>query len=134
VEAFQELETFTTEVNNLHITHDQPDARTFVWGNGNYTASKFYKFIFKGLPVIPALHSIWKSRALPKLKVFDWLLFMDRLNSKDLMNRKQWQIQGGMNCLLCNDGLPKTRDHLFFECPFAAECWSCLHIDWDMSV
>jgi hypothetical protein len=50
---------------------------------------------------------------MPKLKVFDWLLFLDRLNTKDIMARKCWQIEGGVNCMLCNSQQLETRDHLF---------------------
>ena len=33
-------------------------------------------------------------------------------------------------CVLCNDGVEETIDHLFFECDFAKKCWDKLGIQW----
>jgi hypothetical protein len=75
-------------MDDLHIYRSQPDVRSFVRENGNYIASEFYMFIFKVILVDVTINYIWKLGALPKLKVFVLLLFMDRLNTKDLMIRK----------------------------------------------
>ena len=77
------------------------------------------------------LNYIWKSRCLPKLKVFLWLLLKDRLNTKDLMVRKHWHVEGGHSCVLCDDDVLETRDQLFFTCPFANRCWDTIHIDFE---
>jgi hypothetical protein len=36
--------------------------------------------------------------------------------------------------VLCQTGTLESRDHLFFECEFAVNCWFKLNIQWDMSV
>jgi hypothetical protein len=59
---------------------------------------------------------------------------MDRLNTKDIMLRKSWVIEGGPACVLCDLQMLETRDHLFFECPYAQECWHKTQIQWNMSV
>jgi hypothetical protein len=59
---------------------------------------------------------------MPKLKVFSWLLFMDRLNTKDIMDRKSWNVEGDLNCVLCEEQQRESRDHLFFGCEFAKQC------------
>jgi hypothetical protein len=64
---------------------------------------------------------------MPKLKVFEWLLFMDRLNTKDIMARKCWQIEGAVNCVMCNNLQLETRDHLFFGCEFAKQYWDFIN-------
>ena len=69
---------------------------------------------------------------MPKLKVFLWLMYYDRLNTKDLMSRKNWHVDGGLSCVLCTSGEIETRDHLFFDCSFAAECWELLDFSWDI--
>jgi hypothetical protein len=80
-----------------------------------------------------ALIAIWKSKALPKLKVFSWLLMLDRLNTRDLMVRKQWHLDTGSACAICNNSTLETRERLFFECDFAQQCWDSLDIQWDMA-
>ena len=32
---------------------------------------------------------------------------------------------------MCNMEALETNAHLFYECPFAAECWDGVGIDWD---
>jgi hypothetical protein len=117
-------------VNNL-IDADSKDQRIFPWGSGSYAPSKFYKFYFAILPSDNTCKAISKSRMLPKLKVFCWLLFHDRLNTLDIMDRKQWNVENGFDCVLCNSYSMETRDHLFFECHFAHACWEIIGIHWD---
>jgi hypothetical protein len=94
-QAFEELNEVQLIVNDLNVEHAVTDTWIFPRGNNSYTSAKFYKFIFGALPEDPALKAIWKSKCLPKLRVFAWLLLMDRLNTKELMQRKNWQIEGG---------------------------------------
>ena len=70
----------------------------------------------------------------PHLKFFAWLLIVDRLNTKDIMRRRNFHVQSGPICVLCNDDVEEGRDHLFFNCRFSKDCWSKLHIQWDMSL
>jgi hypothetical protein len=86
----------------------------------------FYKLMIAHLPKDIALNAIWKSKAFPKLKVFSWLLMMDRLNTRDLMIRKHWHLDSAPVCVICTEGTLEMRDHLFFECDFAHQCWGVL--------
>jgi hypothetical protein len=70
---------------------------------------------------------------LPTLKVFVWLLFHNRLNTRGVMRRKQWHLDSGYTCALCASTHLETREHLFFECEFARGCWEALGIHWDLS-
>jgi hypothetical protein len=125
---------------NLHVVQQlftplsghEVDNRTFVWGN-NYGPSKYYKFLFGRLPADASFNAIWKSKTIPKLKVFIWLLIMNRLNTRDLMIRKHWHLDSGPECVLCTGGDTETRDHLFFHCDFSRQCWLFLNIHWDFS-
>jgi hypothetical protein len=133
VEAFQEWQEVTQLIANTPISEHLPDLRIFCWGS-KYTPSKFYNFLFAGLPSDIALNEIWNSKALPKLKVFAWLLFWNRLNTCDLMQRKQWHLASGYNCELCLDNALETVQHLFFDCVFARQCWAFLNVHWDAAM
>jgi hypothetical protein len=89
--------------------------------------------MFGQIPRDVALNEIWKSKALPKLKVLCWLLMMDRLNMRELMLRKNWNLDSGPDCALCLRADLETRDHLFFGCDFALQCWEFLDIQWGLS-
>jgi hypothetical protein len=47
---------------------------------------------------------------------------------------RQWHFISGPTCVLCQDQVLETRDHLFFECTFAKNCWNTCHIIWDMDL
>jgi hypothetical protein len=134
VQAFEELEQVQQIMENLVIDPSTHDSRVFVWGSNQYTSAKYYKFLFARLPQDPALNSVWRSKCLPKLRVFAWLLIQDRLNTKDIMQRKNWHVEGGTTCVLCTNSILESRDHLFFQCSFAQECWGSVGIQWDNSL
>lgn len=128
-QAFQEWGQVSQILSAVSLTEGAIDKRSFVWGN-SYAPSKYYNFLFSQLPQDKAFNAIWASKTLPKLKVFCWLLMMDRLNTKDIMQRKHWHVDSGPECVLCNAAILETKDHLFFECDFARHCWEFLHIPW----
>jgi hypothetical protein len=59
---------------------------------------------------------------------------MDRLNTKDIILRKHWEVHDGPHCVLCDQHVLETRDHLFFLCPFAVNCWNRIGVFWDCSL
>jgi hypothetical protein len=69
VEAFQELQEISAIIEDTNISDDRLDQRKFVWGD-KYTPSKFYNFLFEQLPQDQALHDVWASKSMPKLKGF----------------------------------------------------------------
>ena len=48
---------------------------------------------FSHIVVDPIFKWIWKCSCTLKFKVFCWLLLMDRLNTRDMMQRRHWNIQ-----------------------------------------
>jgi hypothetical protein len=87
-QAYDELSEMQNILQMIQINDTLLDSRTFCWGNAQYTFAKYYKFIYDAIPEDKALTLVWKSKCLPKLKVFAWLLFLDRLNTKELMHHK----------------------------------------------
>ena len=127
-QAYDEYRQLCTVTDGLVLDDSSVDVRQFVWDSQQYSSARFYKFIFQPLPKDPAVISIWRSKSLPKLRVFDWLLLMDRLNTKDMMIRRHWHVEGGSACVLCSSAQLETRDHLFFSCPFTRQCWDSINI------
>ena len=78
---------------------------------------------------------IWNSRCCNKLRVFSWLLLMDRLNTRNILRRNKHKLQGNnYNCVLCSNNIEETAFHLFFSCPFSQACWQHLGINWDFTM
>jgi hypothetical protein len=73
-----------------------------------------------------------KQRYLKKLKNFVWLIFRGRINSRNLLRRKIFSIEGDdYSCVLCTSGLEELTYHLIFQYPVAERCWNLLNIHWD---
>jgi len=109
------------------------DSWTFSHSSGVFAPAAFYKFMFAGLHVSHIFTKLWKSKCLLKQKVFVWLFLVDRLNTRDMIDRRHWHLDSGVNCAMCNLNQRETRDHLFFNCVFAANCWRKLGISWSSS-
>jgi hypothetical protein len=56
------------------------------------------------------------------MSFFFWLLLHDRLNTKNLLGRKQMHLTC-YNCATLECNQEETLMHLFWECPFAQKCW-----------
>jgi hypothetical protein len=71
---------------------------------------------------------LWKSKCQPKHKVFFWLLLKDRLNTRNILKRKNMQLDS-FDCVICNSLLEETAGHLFLDCSFALACWDNIGIE-----
>ena len=104
---------------------------TWVWpyNKGIFRSKFIYTLAHSHIQVDPTLKWIWKSSCTLKIKVFGWLLLMDRLNTRDMMQRRHWNVDDH-NCVLCNANVLEDRLHLFFTCNFSLRVWNYLGISW----
>jgi hypothetical protein len=52
---------------------------------------------------------IWDSKCANKIKVFTWLLLMDRLNVRNILRRKKHKLQdNNYNCVICSSQCEET--------------------------
>lgn len=113
----------------------QQDEWHYIWGTKINKASKFYLIPYLALQPPQPFKCIWKSKCSKKVKIFTWFLFMDTLNTRNILHRKGIQVQGNnYNCGLCQLQAEETTFHLFFECSFSTACWVHIVIEWDPSM
>ena len=127
----EEIQALTVGINPGSDTNDKWccvwDAREL----GAFKSSDYYKFCFKDVIVDAVFPWIWESKCTNKWKVFAWLLFADRLNTRNMLRRRQYKLEGDVyTCLLCDTPPEETVTHLFFKCPFATECWTAIGMHW----
>ena len=79
----------------------------------------------------PIYACIWKCKVVLRIKVFAWLLFTDRLNTKEMLKRRHWNIFDGDSCVLCPLHVVEDWRHLFFLCNFSVRVWNFLQIEWE---
>ena len=121
------------QFNNLLTGHmDVSTADKWIMSSSkkSYSSKRVYDTLMTSNPAPSPFQWIWKSRVLPKHQIFFWLLLQDRLNTRDLLARKQFHIEN-YNCVLCSQGMSEEYIHLFFECDFSRNFWWKLYLEWD---
>ena len=131
--AAAELNDLRNLVQNFVLTEEN-DQRIFCWGNSRFAASKLYKMAFLSSPVPASFKLIWKSKVTPRVKFFAWLILLDRLNTKSMLTRRNFNVQPNCHCVLCTEGIEESIEHLFFSCEFARKVWDKLGISWTAEI
>ena len=106
------------------------DAWTMIWGD-KYSSRQFYSYAFSWVETHPYYKVLWKSHCTPRVKFFAWLILVDRLNTKTMLRRRNLNVQDDTLCVMCSAGIEEDIDHLFFECPFAVQCWASINFSWE---
>ena len=129
-QAYEEFGFLQADLAAVSLQPGVPDVWKTIWKDGVYTANRFYKHCFKDVVTTPIYAYIWKSKVILKLKVFAWLLVTDRLNTKDMLRRRHWNVTDDLFCVLCPTHMTENWQHLFFECNFSIRVWNYLQINW----
>jgi hypothetical protein len=131
--ASHQLAELVNSIEEWNREANEKDQWTYIWGFGIYTSKQAYVSII-GQSTAPApFQWLWKSCCQGKLKVFFWLLLNDRLNMRNLLRRKHFNIPC-CDCVLCSHNEEETLHHLFFGCEIAQSCWTSQRIVWDLSL
>lgn len=74
--------------------------------------------LFRG--VVDKDSQIWWNLHLPlKIKVFMWMVFKQRITTRDQMIKRGWP--GNPQCSFCS--LPESVEHIFLHCQFVKFLW-----------
>jgi hypothetical protein len=73
------------------------DSWSYIWGSTIFTTKHAYKALIVHEIAPPHFNWIWKSSCQGRHKFFFWMLLHDRLNTSNLLGRKQFIIQS-YNC------------------------------------
>lgn len=131
VQAREELTDLQSITEPTKLTSGMNDVWSCTWGSSMFASSRFYLHCFRDMQADEAFNWIWKSKCTNKWKVFTWLLLADRLNTRNMLRRRNQVLQdNNYACLLCANPPEETLEHLFFTCPFSALCWGKLGIQW----
>ena len=128
-QAHDELRRIQNVVSSTELS-DERDIWTCTWGSSTFKTTPYYKFCFRELQVHEAFHWLWKAKSVPKIKNFGWFLLVDRLNTRNMLSRRHYNIGTNLDCLLCGEHVEETLEHLFFRCTFSTRCWLKLNITW----
>jgi hypothetical protein len=106
------------------ISNDESDKWSYIWGSNTFSVHRAYNCLIGYQEAQPHFGWIWKSSCQPKHKFFFWLLLHDRLNTRNLLRRKNMTLPS-YYCVqnLCHQQ-EEDITHLFWNCNFAKVCWN----------
>jgi hypothetical protein len=134
LEEFVELLQLQDLLNQKEFTPSEDDSWQFIWGDQRYSSRRYYQMVFANFNSSPAFSLLWKSYCTNRIKFFMCLVLVDRLNTRSMLLRRNFNVQPNAHYVLCQTNVDEDIDHLFFDCPFAQACWSKLGISWNMSI
>lgn len=125
VQAFEQLHMLQEDIALMNPSNAKDNKWSCHWKSNDYASMQMYK-VLKGPD---GAHSIFKlvlkASSMLRHKVFFRLILHDRLNTRDLLCKKNFHMTS-YNCLLCSDQFEETLCHIFWDCPFALQCWSSI--------
>lgn len=117
------------------------DKWSYIWNSSSFSVKKAYKQLKGHTTLHPVYKWLWNSSCQNKHKVFFWLLIKDRLSTRELLRRKNMDLQNfscvlcmNFSCVLCMGSVEESLYHLFLGCPFVIQCWAWINIQVDTSL
>lgn len=87
--AFDQSNELKEMLNNIQNDGDK-DLWKFPWNSPGYSTRKVYLELNKYPKALVIFKWIWKSPCLPKHKLFFWLMIQDKINTRDMLTRKNF--------------------------------------------
>jgi hypothetical protein len=103
------------------------DRWRYIWDSDSYSTQKTYRHLMGQTQVHSIYKRLWKSKCQPKHKVFYWLWLKNRLNTRNMLRRKNMTLES-YSCENCLWHREETLYHLFLICNFAKACWNSIGI------
>lgn len=133
-QASSQLPVLQNLINGVQRQDTKNDLWSYiVGGNPIFTSKKSLRAVKGTQPASPLFALLWQSQVQNKTKFFFWLFLRDRLNTRNLLRRKNMYFES-YSCVLCVEDEEETRQHLFFDCRFSQAWWIYLGIQWDTSL
>jgi hypothetical protein len=121
IQEHQQFSDIQNIMDNLQVV-DGSDLWLYTWGSALFSTSKTYKSLIGHKDIHPIYKWLWKSKCLMKHKVLFWLLLKYRISTKDLIRRKDMELDS-YTCEMCIIQNLETSAHLILRCDCAKACW-----------
>jgi hypothetical protein len=80
-------------MQSVDLTDETKDTWLVEKGNGQYKPSLIYRLHFGSVLNHTPSVWLWKSKCTSKHKFFAWLILHDRINTKDMLLRRHWNVR-----------------------------------------
>lgn len=112
-------------LTTLSLSQDEDSYEWVIDGTKalNYNTGQIYHKLKGETARVTWSKVVWTSGGIPKHNFLTWLFVLNRCPTRDKL--LSWGLSTDASCLLCNAS-PETRDHLFYQCPYASAIWGHL--------
>lgn len=106
-------------LSHLSFTHEI-DKLAWRWDStGSFSVKSIYHLLnYRGVLTRQPL-LLWSLPIPPKIRIFIWLTFRNRILTKTNLRKKGWE--GSVQCLFCSHD--ESVDHLFLHCRLVQQIW-----------
>jgi hypothetical protein len=118
-EAAAELRTLQDLLTGVVLQNNNDQWLITSNKSGAFVPSQVYRMSFQHIMSHFPSQWIWKSKCTSKHNFFAWLILHDRINTKDMLRRRHWQVTSDHTYVLCCTDAVEDWSHLFFECTFS---------------
>lgn len=122
IEIYNHIELEILKFKNRGI-HNEEDIRLWKCGDEykpSFTTKETWKILRGSQTQVDWYKGVWFQYSTPKFSFHTWVAILDRLPTGDRLSL--WNSGVVVMCSLCK-ACPKTRSHLFFQCPYSEEVW-----------
>lgn len=96
-QTFAELALLQSFMHEVKFQEDLLDVWAWQGTTKSYTPKMFYTYAHRTHTFNPVHNWIWTSSCILNLKVFAWMLVMDRINTKDMVETRHKHLDDGVN-------------------------------------
>jgi len=118
------LNQLRSDLQQINL-NEEADHWSCIWNTGKFSVPKAYKHLKGHRTIHHSYNWIWKCSYQYKHKVFAWQILQDRISTRELLRRKNMELQD-YNCVLCSLSTEESLFHLLADCPFATACWNSI--------
>ena len=124
VQAYQQLQDLQSLLQPIQ-QNNVPDCWFNRQPQEQYSSIRLYHTFFDMEPRHSIFRYLWKAAAILRYNFFFWLLIHDRINTRNLLQRKTFNVPSA-SCVLCDHETDETSYHLIWDYPFALGCWDSI--------
>jgi hypothetical protein len=118
--AMAELRVLQTKTANIQLTVNTHDTWTYAWGSHNYS-SRLLLILLQEFTTSHHIQMDLEVQMYPQIEVI-CLVGSIRLNTRNMLRRRHYQINSLFDYLLCDQHLEETIEHMLFHCEFSTAC------------
>ncbi|KAJ1693012.1 hypothetical protein LUZ63_009710 [Rhynchospora breviuscula] len=112
-------------------THSDNHEPLWRWSaNGTYSSASAYSVLADPGTRTEYHNKLWILKAPPRVKIFLWLLLLNRLLTQQNLILRNWPANDG--CPSCTGHEFETAMHLFVDCNFARNIWDLAQQHFDL--